>query len=161
MADYSQRHSDITVEAEFSRGPRGLVISRLTVTADAANGVTARALREVPVGAILAEERARRMWEAAAADEGLSEVQVCTHRHAGWAPLTQELLRDVALAFIEETEPGKDKRAMQRLAERFGRPEETVRNWVTRARRDGWLAPGSKGRIGAEAGPRLRAWMAS
>lgn len=80
-------------------------------------------------------------------------------RTSGRTPMTDELLRQVALAFIEETGPGKDKRAIQRMAERFDRPEGTLRTWIARARKEGWLAPGSKGRIGAEPGPKLTASM--
>jgi transposase len=45
------------------------------------------------------------------------------------------------------------------MAARFDRPEGTLRTWVSRARKEGWLGPGSKGRIGAEPGPLLLAWQ--
>ena len=48
---------------------------------------------------------------------------------------------------------------MKRMAEHFGKPEETMRTWVTRARKDGWLGPSAKGRAGAEPGHKLIMWL--
>ena len=142
-----------TVEAEFSRGPRGLVITRIVIEAPLPGGLTHGMLKNVPLAAILADARCHAAPQTA--------VPIDIPRTAGRTPMTGDLLRAVALVFIEETGPGKDRRAIQRMAERFGRPEGTLRTWIARARKDGWLMPGSKGRIGGEAGPRLRAWMAS
>ncbi|QFZ78716.1 hypothetical protein GFH48_12825 [Streptomyces fagopyri] len=54
------------------------------------------------------------------------------------------------------TGPGQPPGAVKRLAADFNRPEETIRTWVARARREGWLGPSVKGRAGAEPGPKLR-----
>lgn len=140
-----------TVAGEFSRGPHGLTISRMLITTDAPNGVTAASLRSIPVGAIIADHIAKMpvtIRPAAAVARG---------RRSGRRPLTQELLRDVAMGYIDENAPGSPPGAMKRLAERFGKPEETMRNWVTRARKDGWLGPSVKGRAGAAPGPMLLA----
>jgi hypothetical protein len=71
--------------------------------------------------------------------------------------MTAELLRSVAIAYIEESEVGTGRGLLNRMSERFGRPEGTVRTWVSRARKDGWLGPGARGRAGAEPGPKLLA----
>lgn len=75
----------------------------------------------------------------------------------GRQPLDDDLLRRVAEAYLRETAPGQPLGAMGRLACEFGRPEETVRSWIARARSRGWLGPSRKGRRGAEPGPRLTA----
>ncbi len=79
-----------------------------------------------------------------------------TDRRGGRAALTDDLLRDIAVRYLIETLPGQPPGAMKRMSARFGRPEETIRTWVGRARRDGWLGPSVKGRAGAEPGPRLQ-----
>lgn len=152
MTTITTRQGDLTIEAEVSPGSNGLAITRVTVTAPLPGGVTFSALRQAPLAAILQEARSQLAPDAPA-------VQI--PKTSGRTELTDELLRAVALAFIEETGPGKDKRAIRRMVKRFGRPEGTVRTWISRARKAGWLAPGSRGRIGAEAGPRLREWMTS
>lgn len=154
---------------DVSTSSNGLVISRLEVWpgGDGSQSVTAGILRQVPVGAIVATVRAHATFEAAQGEAtraaGLGEPMPKTlggaadtpQRRGGRAPLSDELIADVAVAYLEETLPGKGSGATKRLAERFERPEETVRAWVARARRDGWLGPGSKGRPGAAPGPRL------
>jgi transposase-like protein len=136
---------DEAVSLQVSNGPSGLVVTRVTV--ESPTGVTNRMLRSIPTGEILANLRVK--------DAARLTVTGPLSETSGRTAMTDELLQQVALVFIEETGPGKDKRAIQRTAERFGRPEGTVRTWVSRARKDGWLAPGSKGRIGGEPGPRL------
>lgn len=74
----------------------------------------------------------------------------------GRRPLTDDLLRAVAVAYLRETAYGQPSGALTRLAAEFGRPEETVRTWISRARARGWLGPGMRGCRGAEPGPRLR-----
>lgn len=71
--------------------------------------------------------------------------------------LSDDLLRQVAEAYLRETAPAQPPGAMGRLAAEFDRPEETMRSWITRARARGWLGPSRKGRRGAEPGPRLTA----
>lgn len=159
------------IEGEVSRGESGLVITRVSVAAPPPSGVTQRSLRDTPLGGILKAIRAHVAWQEAMREgtrvflgqepaPGLFEPEdVQIPQTSGRTPMTDELLRQVALAFIEETGPGKDKRAIQRMAERFDRPEGTLRTWIARARKEGWLAPGSKGRIGADPGPKLEASM--
>ena len=133
-----------------------MAISRLEVRPiEGGSGVTAGMLRSIPVGAILAAHYAD-LAAVAAAPCAPPPINETRPRRSGRAPLTQELLRDVAVAYIEENAPGKPVGAMKRIATRFGKPEETIRNWVTRARRDGWLGPSVKGRAGAAPGPLLR-----
>jgi hypothetical protein len=38
-------------------------------------------------------------------------------------------------------------------------PINTVRHWVWRARKEGWLSKGEKGKAGAQPGPRLIEWL--
>jgi len=71
--------------------------------------------------------------------------------------LSDDLMRRVAEAYLREAAPGQPPGAMGRLAAEFGRPEETMRTWVARARARGWLGPSRRGRRGAEPGPRLTA----
>lgn len=139
-----------TVRAEVAATPKGRVVTSVMVSCP--DGVTQRAYRDIPISKILEEARDRVAVELPAAGP--------LPRTSGRTAMTEDLLRQVALVFIEETAPGKDKRAIQRAAARFGRPEGTMRYWVAQARRHGWLNPGSKGRIGADPGPRLLGWKA-
>lgn len=146
MGTFDYAAGDVEIEGCLSRGSNGLTITRITVSAPLPGGVTHRMLRDAPLSAILQQARA-----------GLAPAPEAAQvpKTSGRTPMTDELLRAVALAFIEETGPGKDRRAIQRMAKRFERPEGTIRTWIARARKDEWLAPGSRGRIGAEAGRRL------
>lgn len=166
-AFFSLDHGGLSLEGELARGDTGLVISKVEVTAPLPRGITQRALKDAPLAGILRSIRAQVAYQEAMREgtraflgeepaPGLflpEDVQI--PKTSGRTELTDELLRQVALAFIEETGPGKDKRAIQRMVERFDRPEGTLRTWISRARKAGWLAPGSKGRIGAEPGPKL------
>lgn len=159
------------IEGDVSRGDSGLVITRVSVAAPLPNGVTQRTLRDTPLADITKKIRAHVAWQEAMREgtrvflgqepaPGLflpEDVQI--PQTSGRTPMTDELLKQVALAYIEEAGPGKDRRAIQRMAERFDRPEGTLRTWIARARKEGWLGPGSKGRIGAEPGPKLKAAM--
>lgn len=157
------------IEGAVSRGDSGLVVTRVSVAAPPPSGVTQRSLRDTPLADILKKIRAHVAWEEARRQgtraflgqepaPGLFEPgDTQIPQTSGRTPMTDELLRQVALAFLEETGPGKDKRAIRRMAERFDRPEGTLRTWIARARKEGWLGPGSKGRIGAEPGPKLTA----
>lgn len=155
--------SDWVVSGDVTRGPFGLVITRLEVRRPGdSTGVTSSLLRKIPVGEILAAvqteiaaELMRRGGEGEAFSATLTLMNTEPARTSGRAPLSPQLLREVALAYIAENGPGKGPGAMTRLAEKFDKPEETVRRWVKRARSDGWLGPGAKGRAGAEPGPKL------
>ena len=166
--DYTPEGESWSVFGDVTRGAHGLVISRIEVTPDAeSTGVTGGLLRKIPTGEILAAVRTKAAWEAARRDgtrallgeepaRGLfSETDSKVPHRGGRTPITSDLLKDVAVAYLEETAPEAPAGAMKRMSQRFGRPEETVRTWVTRARKDGWLGPSAKGRSGAEPGPRL------
>lgn len=73
--------------------------------------------------------------------------------------MTDDLLRRVAMAYLEETGPGKDRAAITRMEQRFDRPRGTILTWVNRARKEGWLGPAVRGRMGSEPGPKLANWI--
>jgi hypothetical protein len=84
------------------------------------------------------------------------ELQEQSAPRPGRPKLADDLLRQVALAYLAEVRAGRG--VLRRLAERFERPETTIRDWVRIARREGWLGPATKsGRRGADPGPRLLA----
>lgn len=171
VARFALGQEGVTISGLVSRGEAGLTITRVEVSAPLPGGVTQRLLRDTPLAGILKAARALAAWENAQREgtraflgeepvSGLFLPEDLRVPHtSGRTALTDDLLRQVAMAFIDETGPGKDRKALQRVAQRFDRPEGTVRGWIARARQEGWLAPGSKGRIGAESGPRLRAWV--
>jgi len=74
-------------------------------------------------------------------------------RRRGRPELSDELLIDVAETYIWEA--GRGRGAISRLADTFDRPEATIRDWISSARRRGYLAPTKPGRRGAAPGPRL------
>ncbi|MFI0964656.1 hypothetical protein ACH4S8_25150 [Streptomyces sp. NPDC021080] len=77
-------------------------------------------------------------------------------REGGRVTVDDQLLQEVAYRYWFYTQPGQPSGAIKRMAEDFGRPQETIRTWVSRARKEQWLGPSVKGRAGAEAGPKLR-----
>lgn len=142
---------------DVSRGDQGLVITRLEVRpgADAAGGITGGTLQKVPVGKLLRAVRAD-LGREARSDFPAVETKVMRRtREGGRVTVDDDLLVDVAFKYWFYTQPQQPPGAIRRMAEEYGRPEETVRTWVSRARRDGWLGPSVKGRAGAEMGPRL------
>lgn len=149
---FEWRHEDVQASGDVGRGDAGLMITRIEVSAPLPQGVTRQLLRRVPLAEVLKVARV----DLAGQD---MQVQADTQLRvpSGRTAVTDDLLRNVSLAYLEETAPGKDRQATRRLAERFGRPEGTVRTWVARARKEGWLGPGASGRMGAEPGPKLRA----
>lgn len=158
------------VRGTVSRGEAGLAVTSVTVEGELPGGVTQRFLRDVPLAGVLRAIRSYvSLMEAqrrgVLGQESAPSLPVPTDADlpdtAGRVAVTDELLRQVALVFIDESAPGKDKRGIERVAQRFGRPEGTVRSWIARARQAGWLEPGSKGRIGAEPGPRLLEWASA
>ncbi len=157
---YRQPHADWSASGELTRGPSGLVISALTLHPEGTSGVTGALMRRIQVGEMLAAIRFKMVADTVnrVVDAGgptFTPADERPPRRGGRAALTDELLRDVAVAYLVETGPGMPAGALKRMAEQFARPEETMRTWVTRARRDGWLGPSVKGRSGAEPGPRL------
>lgn len=147
---------DWSASGTARRSVNGLVISSLEIHASDAtqSGVTGNLLRKVPVGEILNHVRAdvARM----APPEQATQQSSRAPRRGGRAALSDDLLRQVAVAYLAETRPDRPRAALPRLAAEFGRPEGTIRTWLARARADGWLGPSVKGRAGAEPGPLLR-----
>ena len=143
-----------TANGSVTRRAQGqLAISDIQITADPDGAISAKVLRAIPLGDILASVLA----SAAEIDlkpETSAPAQVEPGR-PGRAPLSGALLRRVAEGYLAESSPGKPKGAVKRLAEQMNEPQGTVSRWVWRARRDGWLGPAAPGREGAEPGPRL------
>jgi hypothetical protein len=157
---YHQPGADWSASGQLTRGATGLVISALTLHPGGDSGVTGALMRRVQVGEMLSAIRTKMLGDTLerAAERGdVKFVAMKDHvtPRSGRTPLTDELLRDVALAYLHETAPGMPAGALRRMAVQFERPEETLRTWVGRARRDGWLGPSVKGRSGAEPGDRL------
>jgi transposase-like protein len=146
-------------------------------------GITSALLRRIPIGSIT--DRAQRIltareWKTEDVrivgylgitrsepfedlDESVrnavmrAQAAVETAKQAGRRGrprLPDELLAQVAVAYLDEVTRGRG--LMRRLAERFNRPEETLRDWVQTARRRGWLSEATPGRRGAMPGPRLQ-----
>lgn len=145
---------------DVARGAQGLVISRIEVQAAdiGGNGITGSLLRRLQVGDILHLARAVTARAAQSGDVDPAEVlqQSKPRASGGRGALSDELLRSVAVAYLAETAPGRPSGAVKRMAKEFDRPEETVRSWIARSRKAGWLGPSVKGRAGAEPGARLR-----
>jgi hypothetical protein len=89
---------------------------------------------------------------------------VAEKRRPGRPPLTEEFLATVAIAYLDELPKGRGvlARVARRLeAEQHRKkdsiPVETVRDWVSIARRQKYLSPAPKqGQRGGEPGPKLR-----
>lgn len=144
---------------DVSRSAQGLVISRLELLAKdpSGNGITGSLLRRLQITDILHVARAHVALAAYGGSDPHAAVPTAEKsRSGGRAALGDDLLRSVAVAYLAETAPGRPAGAVKRMAQEFGRPEETVRSWIARARKGGWLGPSVKGRAGAEPGPRLR-----
>ncbi|MFF4356896.1 hypothetical protein [Streptomyces sp. NPDC001604] len=145
-------------KGDIARGSQGLVISRVELQAHdpAGNGITGSLLRRIQVGDILHLARAVTARAAQSAETPAPEYPPREARSSGRGALSDELLRSVAVAYLAETAPNRPSGAVKRMAQEFSRPEETVRSWIARARKAGWLGPSVKGRAGAEPGPLLR-----
>ncbi|MEU8752017.1 hypothetical protein AB0C88_16140 [Streptomyces chartreusis] len=153
------RNDEWSVEGDVARNAQGLVISRLELISKdlSGNGVTGGLLRRVAVSDILHVARAHVALAVHAETDAPAFPEVSSKpRSGGRGALSDELLRGVAVAYLAETAPGRPAGAVKRMAKEFERPEETVRSWIARARKGGWLGPSVKGRAGAEPGPRLR-----
>lgn len=155
------RNDEWAVTGDITRNTQGLVISRLELLSKdpAGNGVTGGLLRRIAVSDILHVARAHVALAVQAEGERdgpVYAVPPSKPRSGGRGALSDELLRSVAVAYLAETAPGRPTGAVKRIATEFERPEETVRSWIARARKAGWLGPSVKGRAGAEPGPRLR-----
>ncbi len=150
--------SEWLATGDVSRKDQGLVISRLEVRPgpNAAGGVTGGMMQKVPVGQILRHVRAE-LGPESEVSTTLPDIELARRiREGGRVSLDDELLRAVAHRYWLYTGPGQPPGAIKRLAADFNRPEETIRTWVAKARREGWLGPSVKGRAGAEPGYKLR-----
>lgn len=171
---FSYSGEDWAVRGRVRDGEGGPRIISLEIHSPTEGGtVSASMVRSVPVGQIVASlrtlmtlDRGRREGVSydfpAGPPPGYAYTPLTgeppkTARRGGKPAVADEQLRAVAEAYLAETAPGQPSRPMERIAERFGRPEETVRTWISRARKEGWLAPGVKGRAGGEPGPKLLA----
>jgi hypothetical protein len=136
--------------------------------------ITSDVLRRIPLGDILTRTQRRLAddsWrtegirsypgsDLTAADElteeqrrALENSSTIGARRRGRPELSDELLIEVAEAYVWEA--GRGRGALKRMSEIFDRPEATVRDWITLARRRGYLAPTKAGRRGAAPGPKL------
>ncbi|WP_331717038.1 hypothetical protein, partial [Rhodococcus qingshengii] len=140
---------------------------------DPATLITSDVLRRIPLGEILARlerDLPDDSWrtdgirvlggpdmptEELTRDQirALETTSMVNGRRRGRPEISNELLIDIANAYIDEAAVGKG--AIGRLAETFDRPEPTVRDWISAARRRGFLAPTTPGRRGAAPGPNL------
>ena len=82
-------------------------------------------------------------------------AEATARRPRGRRGRTDAHYRDIAIAYLEVYESGVSRGILDELAARYGRPRETIRDWVRRARELGFLTTGTQGRAGAEPGPRL------
>jgi len=140
--------------------------------------ITSDVLRRIPIGEILARTQRRLAddsWRTDGIDvipapggkfkklsadnlteeqrQALENISAVVARRRGRPELTDELLIEVAEAYI--TEAARGRGALNRMAEIFDRPEATVRDWIAQARRRGYLAATRPGRRGAAPGPNL------
>lgn len=140
---------------DIYRTEHGLKVTRIEVDTPPESPVeiTGTLMRQIPIGTFLDYVRGR---VSATLAQDLQDVPAATMAvSAGRTAMTDDFLRDVALSYLRETAPGKPHGATGRLAEAYGRPEQTIRTWIARARKEGWLGASAKGRAGAEPGPRL------
>jgi hypothetical protein len=145
-------NTQATVTGEVARGPIGFVITHMAISSPSPSGVTRELLRDVPIRDVIAAARSHaQARQALLAPPSPVSVPVTSGR----TEMTDDLLQRVAIAYLEETAPGRERGAIQRMVDRFDRPRGTVQTWIKRARKEGWLAPGPPGRMGAEWGPRL------
>lgn len=142
--------------------------------ANATSLITSDLLRRIPIGRIvdLAERQlAQEDWRAdgvmviTGPDRGPEEltaaetsalesgVEAARQTRRGRPRLSADLLAQVAHAYLDETAAGAG--LLRRMADRFGRPEATIRDWIGAAREAGYLTPARPGRRGAGPGPRL------
>lgn len=142
-----------TVRGTIKDGGRGLTIAGLEVLPENED-VTASLMRQIPLGTLLSRVRGQ---ICAAPSSAIREASSsCAAVPAGRTALTDDFLKGVALSYLRETAPGQEPGGTRRMAASYGRPEETIRTWITRARKAGWLGPSVRGRAGAAPGPRLR-----
>jgi hypothetical protein len=135
----------------------GLYLQSLTFEPPPGGRITAKMLRELPLTDIVAKARSAEII-ANALHEAQAEMVPEKPTGAtgpGRTPLSEDLLREVALGYLDQTAPGMGRGAVKRLAERMGVDQKTMSRYVFRARQTGWLGPAIQGREGSEPGPKL------
>lgn len=139
--------------------------------------ITSDLLRKIPLGTIVARAQAtlaQEDWR----DEGVIQLGLtgprdiptenllpielaalenatasATSKTRGRPALPDELLAEVAHAYLREAAAGPG--LTRRLSAHFDRPEPTIRDWITAARRRGYLSEATPGRRAAAPGPML------
>lgn len=117
--------------------------------------VTSAALRHIPTGEIIAT--AMHSDALPPYEQTPQPASREPKRQPGRQPLSDDLIRDVAIRYLAETDPGLPRGAIQRLANYYDKPAQTISRWVMRARADGWLGAAVPGREGGGPGPLLLA----
>jgi hypothetical protein len=125
--------------------------------------ITAGTLKAIPLGRLLAQVHAdlyRRASDAPKNEQWARHVVEVfnaspteTSVRTGRPALSDDLLREVAIAYLTEAEKGPG--LTSRVADRFNRPSETIRDWIRASRKRGYLTKADPGRRGAAPGPRL------
>src|SRR5690606_2237249 len=128
---------------------KGLAISKITVEAA---DVTGSLLRKVRYGEILLRAQSVIPPMAPAPSPASQPLGPSS---GGRTPRTDGFLREVAGMCLRGGAPGQPRGVSRRMAEHYGRPEDTIRTWIGRARKRGWLGPAKPGRLGVAPGPRL------
>lgn len=151
----------VRATGDLVRGEHGTIVSTVAISTTEDCGITQRAFRSFPLGAVLAQGRAALMPPIGTFTPEPDPVPCacgCT-RHGKkqgsgrYMAMTDGFLREVSLAYIEEGAAGRG--ALVRMSTRYDRQIGTVRTWIRRARQEGWLTLTSGGRVGVEPGPRL------
>ena len=108
------------------------------------------------------EQRRQAIDRARAVSQRLAKSK--PHRGRGMEKQPEDYLH-VALQYLYHYEQHGQrvvKTMTKTLRTQFSDPElpiNTVRHWVWRARKEGWLSKGEKGKAGAQPGPRLIEWL--
>lgn len=141
-------------------GASGLYLQTISIDSPPGGRVTAKMLRDVPLTDIMAaSQRSPIYLERHSRPERPKPPE--DQKGPGRSPLSDDLLREVALGYLDQTAPGMGRGAVKRLAERMGVDQKTMSRYVFRARQTGWLGPAFQGREGSDPGPRLLADPAS
>jgi hypothetical protein len=146
----------------FRVGPAGAEIVRLEITLDFSEGgsIDSTDLRAIPIAAL--KQRLRGLAESVG-------QMTPTYNPARYAPRPRpgrpgypdEHYRFIAIRYITLAREGRSRGIRGLLAaEMSGRlgvhiAENTIGEWLHRARELGFLAPGQRGKVVSEPGPRL------
>lgn len=139
----------------LGHGASGLYLQTISVDSPPGGRVTTKMLREVPLTDILAAVQRTDFIQARIYSSHQEQQQASESKKPGRTPLSDDLMREVALGYLDQTAPGMGRGAVKRLAERMGVDQKTMSRYVFRARQTGWLGPAIHGREGSEPGPKL------